>query len=253
MNLAFDGKVVVVTGGSGGIGSAIAEAFGSTGATVVVHYHKNRSAAEAVAKSVDSRGGKGIIVGADLSSLDGAREVVEVVRASAGSLDVLVNNSGALIRRVPIAEFDDDLFEAVMALNFSSVFRACRAAIPLLAENGGGSIVNITSVAARNGGGGGSVIYASAKAAVTTFTRGLAKELVPLSIRVNAVAPGYIETPFHEATPADTRKVQIGTIPMGRPGAPKECVGAVLMLASEVAGSYINGQCIEVNGGQLMP
>lgn len=253
MDIRFDDKVVLVTGASGGIGSAIARAFGSSGAVVAVHFNNDERGADRALAAIQAVGGSGFTVGGDLASTRGPREVVEGVRSTAGRIDVLVNNSGSLLRRGPIAEFEDDLFDAVMAVNFASVFRTCRAAIPVLKAGGGGSIVNVSSVAARNGGGGSSVIYASAKAAVSTFTRGLAKELVPFNIRVNAIAPGFIETPFHDATPLETRRLQVGTIPAGRSGTPEECAGVVLLLACESAASFITGQCIEVNGGQLMP
>jgi 3-oxoacyl-[acyl-carrier protein] reductase len=121
-------------------------------------------------------------------------------------------------------------------------------------SNGGGSIVNLTSIAARTGGAGGSVAYATSKGAVSTFTRGLAKELARDGIRVNGVAPGIIVTPFHDRhTSQQQMDAMVATIPMGRAGTPEECVGTVLYLASPAMSGYVTGQVIEINGGQLTP
>jgi 3-oxoacyl-[acyl-carrier protein] reductase len=140
-----------------------------------------------------------------------------------------------------------------MDLNGRSVVVASRVAIPWLKKNGG-FIINTSSIAARHGGGGGAGLYGSSKAFVSNITRGMAKELIGSRIRVNAVAPGVILTPFHErySTP-EQMNAMLGTIPQGRFGTPEDCVGAYLFLASETLSSYIIGQVIEVNGGQLMP
>ncbi len=170
-----------------------------------------------------------------------------------GGLDVLINNAGGLVQRVPIADATDEFFDAVMDLNVRSVVMATSAAIPHLKRAGGGSIVNVTSIAARNGGGNGAVMYASAKGFVSTFTRGLAKELAGDNIRVNAVSPGVIVTPFHDrySTPAMLETFRRG-IPMGRLGNADECSGAFLFLAAPSLSGYMTGQILEVNGGQFM-
>jgi 3-oxoacyl-[acyl-carrier protein] reductase len=158
-----------------------------------------------------------------------------------------------MLGRVPFTEIDDDRYDAVMDLNARSVVAASRAAIPHLKKSRG-FIINTTSIAARNGGGGGSVLYAAAKGFVSTVTRGLARELIGSGIRVNAVAPGVIDTPFHQRySTADQMKAMLATIPQGRAGTAEECVGAYLFLASEMLSGYVVGQVIEVNGGQLMP
>jgi 3-oxoacyl-[acyl-carrier protein] reductase len=155
---------------------------------------------------------------------------------------------------VPIAEIDDAFFDDVMDLNVRSVVMATAAVAPHMRRAGRGNIINVSSIAARHGGGPGSVLYASAKGFVSTFTHGLAKEVVKDNIRVNAVSPGVIVTPFHErySTPAmlESFKAQI---PMGRLGTAEECAGAFLFLASEALSGFVTGQIIEVNGGQLMP
>jgi 3-oxoacyl-[acyl-carrier protein] reductase len=167
---------------------------------------------------------------------------------------VLVNNAGHVLGRTPTAEIGDARFREIMDLNFTSLFMATRAAIPLLRARGGGSIISTGSISGRIGGGPGAAIYGAAKAAVATFSRGLAKELARERIRVNVVSPGVIETPLHVAlTPPDAWARFIDTVPMGRAGDAAECAGAYLYLASDRMSGYVTGQVIEVNGGQLMP
>ncbi len=252
--LDFTGQVVLVTGAGSGIGAAVAEGFGRHGAHVVVHYGHNREGAEKVAGTIGEAGGQATVVAADLSRPAGAAQLVDEVAARHGRLDVLVNNAGDLLGRMPVTEMSDEQFTRVMDLNMGSVFAACRQAVPVMQRRGTGAIVNLTSVAARTGGAGGSVAYATAKGAVSTFTRGLAKEVAQTGIRVNAVAPGIIVTPFHERhTSDDQMAAMVSGIPMGRAGTPDECVGTVLFLADAGMSGYVTGQVIEVNGGQLTP
>lgn len=247
------GKRVVLTGGSTGIGAAVARGLGACGARVALHYNRSTVEAEAVAREIRASGGEAHLIQADLTQGDGAARVIGEAAAKLGGLDVLINNAGHPLQRKPIPEMDDATFAAIMALNFGSVFAAVRAAIPHL-KSTQGAIINTTSVAARHGGGPGALIYAAAKAAVSNFTRGLAKELAPAGIRVNAVAPGVVATPIHEklSSPQVWRGF-MNSIPMGRAGAPEECVGAYLFLASRQMSGYLTGQIIEVNGGQFMP
>jgi 3-oxoacyl-[acyl-carrier protein] reductase len=167
-------------------------------------------------------------------------------------IDVLINNAGALVRRTPVAEITDDIFDDVIDLNVRSMIMCTRYAVPHMTE--GGAIINLTSVAARHGGGPGASLYAGSKGFVSTATRSLAKELVGKRIRVNAVAPGVIATPFHDkfSTSEQLESMRM-TIPMGRLGTSDECVGAFIYLASEQLSGYVTGQIIEVNGGQYMP
>ncbi len=247
------GKAVLVTGASTGIGAAVAQAFGGCGARVAIHYNRSAGEAEQVAAAVRAAGGEAVMLQADLADARNAGRLVEQAAAALGGLDVLINNAGHVIGRVPIAETSDERFHAIMDLNFTSLFMACRAAIPIMRARGG-AIVNTSSVAARIGGGPGAAIYGAAKAAVSNFSRGLAKELVRDGIRVNVVAPGVIETPLHVAlTPPEAWARFINVVPMARAGTAEECAGAYLYLASERLSSYVTGQVIEVNGGQLMP
>ncbi len=249
----LEGKVYLVTGASIGIGAAVARALGTQGAKVAVHYNSSKAEAEAVAADIEKAGAKALTVGGDITKTGNAEKIVETTAKHFGRLDGLINNAGGLVTRKPIAQTDEAFEEAILALNVNSVIRASRTALPWLKKQGG-TIITTSSQAARNGGGGGSVLYASAKGFVSTFTRGLAKEVVKDKIRVNAVAPGLIWTKFHETgTPPDMYKVQEAAIPMGRAGTAEECVGAYLFLASDALSSYVIGQIIEVNGGNLMP
>lgn len=249
------GKAVLVTGSSTGIGAAIAKGFGRLGATVVVHYNASGAAAEAVAAEIRAQGGTVHLLQGDVSdSAVAARVVDQAAERCGGRLDILVTNAGAMVERRLIAECDDALLDRVIDLNVRSVIAGVRAAVPWFRRAGKGNIVNVTSIAARNGGSAGAGIYAASKGFVSTLTHGLAKEHAKDNIRVNAIAPGVILTPFHDrySTAAQLEAAR-GTIPMGRFGTAEECAGAVLFLATDALSAYITGQVIEINGGQLMP
>jgi 3-oxoacyl-[acyl-carrier protein] reductase len=251
--LDFTDQVVLVTGASSGIGAAAAVGFAEAGATVALHYHHNAEGAQHTLNAVSTAGGSASIHQADLASPASASLIDEVL-ARHGRIDVLVNNAGDLVKRSPVADVSDDEFRRIMDVNLTSVFALSRRIVPVFRAQGGGVIVNVTSIAGRHGGGGGSVVYATSKGAVSTFTRGLAKELAPEGIRVNAISPGVISTPFHDRhTGAEQLAAMLTTIPMARTGTPHECVGTILYLASDRMSSYVTGQIIEVNGGQLMP
>ena len=179
--------------------------------------------------------------------------VVAEAEAALGGLDVLINNAGHMLGRIPLAEMDDAAVERVFDLNARSVVAACRAGLPALAASRG-CIVNVTSISARSGGSPGSGLYSSAKAFVSTFTRALATELAPQGIRVNAVSPGTITTRFHEvySSPEKLESTR-QRIPLQRLGTAEDCAGTFLYLASPRLAGYVTGQVIEVNGGQLMP
>lgn len=248
------GKSVLVTGASTGIGAAAARAFAAAGCRVAIHYNASLNRAEEVAADVRFAGAQAFLIGGDLRTSAKAREVVDEAVAHLGGLDILVNNAGGLVRRVPVAEIDDAFFDEVIDLNVRSLVACCSAAVPHMRRAGHGNIVNVTSIAARSGGGTGSAMYASAKGFVSTFTRGLAKEVVKDGIRVNAVSPGVIATPFHErySTPAMLEAFKT-SIPMNRLGSAEECSGAFLYLASDALSGFVTGQILEVNGGQVMP
>lgn len=246
-------KVVLITGASTGIGAALARGFAAQGSRVAIHYHASAEAAETLARELTGAGADALLVRGDVMVPAECSRIVEETAAHFGRVDGLINNAGLMLGRVPSVKATDAHISDVIDLNVRSVLSLTRAATPWL-ERQGGFIINTTSIAARNGGGGGAVLYAAAKAFVSNLTRGQAKELIGKKIRVNAVAPGVIATPFHErySNAAQMEAMRL-SVPLGRVGAPEECVGAYLFLASEMLSGYIIGQVIEVNGGQLMP
>lgn len=248
----FKGKAILITGASTGIGAGCAMAFGARGARVAVHYNSSTDAAAEVVRSVNQSGGEAFAVQGDLRTSAECERVVAEAVARLGQIDILINNAGALVRRLPIAELTDEMFDDVIDLNVRSMMMCTKYAVPHM--HSGGAIINLTSIAASNGGGPGAAMYAGSKAFITTATKGLAKELVSRGIRVNAVSPGVVLTPFHEkfSTPAQLESMR-QTIPMARLGTVDECVGAFLYLASQQMSGYVTGQVIEVNGGQYMP
>jgi 3-oxoacyl-[acyl-carrier protein] reductase len=248
------GKVVLVTGASTGIGAAAARAFGANGARVVVHYHRSADAARRVAADINAGGGEALAVQADAFAAGALAALADAALQAFGRIDVLVNNIGDMVQRVPLADASDEVIDRVLAINVNSMLTLCRACIPHFRRQGRGNIINVTSVSARHGGGPGAVLYAGAKAFVSTATRGLAKELARDNIRVNAVAPGVIVTPLHDRHSSSEQLEGFrATIPMGRLGTPEECAGTFLYLASDALSGYVTGQIIEVNGGQYMP
>jgi len=246
----LSGTKVLVTGGSTGIGAAVVRAFALQGAHVVAHYNESEAASQALrAESPD----RIQLIQGDLSEPGVAARLVRAAADMLGGLDGLINNAGGMLGRIRTTEMPEGHFDRVVNLNARSVWEATVAAHPFL-KKAGGYVINTSSVAARTGGGGGAVLYAATKSFVSSLTRGQAKEFVQDGIRVNAVAPGLIQTPFHDKyTPPDVQASQTASIPMGRAGLPEECVGAFLFLASPALSGYITGQMIEVNGGQLMP
>ncbi len=248
------GKVVLITGASSGIGAAAAVAFGSCGSHVAVHCHKHPDAAAEVLKRVCQSGGAGAVFRADVEDTAQLATMVRQIEGHFGRIDVLVNNAGSFVRRSPLMEASDALIDQVFHVNARSMLAMSRNVVPIMRRQGSGCIVNVTSQAARSGGSLGAGLYASSKAYVSTMTRALAKELVAHGIRVNAVAPGVIETPIHDGhTSAAVLEQLRAGIPMGRLGRAEECSGAILFLASETLASYVTGQIIEVNGGSVMP
>ncbi len=252
---AFTGKTILISGASLGIGAAMARGFAAAGGRVAVGYNRSEREAHEVVEGITRAGGTAVAVQGDVTDSATLERIIAETVTALGPIDVLINNAGAMSTRALIHEATDEMYDQIMALNVRSMFQACRAVIPSMLERGTGNIINLSSIAARTGGGGGSVVYASAKGAVATFTRGLAAELAPSGIRVNAVSPGLIATPFHEGgtTPPEMFARMEATIPMGRAGTAEECVGAALFLASDELSGYVTGQMVEVNGGLHRP
>jgi len=250
--LDLSGKVAVVTGAGSGIGRATAIALAEAGAAVAINYHRNEAGAEDAKRMIVAAGGRAITVRADVTRSVDVRRMVAQAAAAFGPVDILVNNAGSLVERLRLLELTEARWDEVIDLNLKSAFLCAQGVVRTMVERGGGVIVNVTSIAGRNGGALGSIHYSTAKGGMITMTKGLAKELAPHGIRVNAVSPGVIDTPFHEqfSTPEAIRNF-VNNIPLGRVGAPEEVARTILFLASE-ASSYLVGETIEVNGGMLM-
>ena len=250
--LDLTGSTALVTGASSGIGAATAATLADLGASVGIAYHRNQHGAEAIRDAIIEAGGRAIAVAADVRSGTEVRSLVDRVAAALGPIDILVNNAGSLVVRRSIREITEEQLDEILAVNLKSAVLASQAVAGSMIGRRRGAIINVVSIAGHTGGGPGAGAYAASKAALTSYTKALAKELAPHGIRVNAVSPGVIDTPFHEvfSTP-DMMRSFVAAIPMGRVGTPAECATAIAFLASRAAG-YIVGETIEVNGGQLM-
>ncbi|HQR36253.1 MAG TPA: glucose 1-dehydrogenase [Blastocatellia bacterium] len=246
------GRVALITGASTGIGRWSAVALAECGAAVAINYNKNLAGAEETKRMVEAVGGKAVIIQSDVSTKAGALALTDAARTELGAIDILVNNAGDLMQRCSLQEFSEELWDRVMDLNLKSVLLCSQTVMPEMIARKRGAIVNVGSIAGHHGGGPGAGVYATAKAGVHCLTKALAKELAPHGVRVNAVAPGVIDTPFHErmSTP-EMIKQFVGSIPMGRTGTSEECGRVIAFLASDAA-AYIHGEMIEINGGQLM-
>lgn len=245
--------VALVTGGGAGLGRACALTLGRRGARVAVHYMKSRAGAEEVAAELKATGADAAAFQADLTQAAGVQALAEAVTQRFGSIDILVNNAGDLIARQPLLEMSEERFRAVMDVNLTSTFLVCRTVCPGMAARKRGVVVNMSSLAAWNGGGPGAGAYATAKGAVVSLTKALAKELSPHGIRVNCVAPGLIgETAFHGrfTAPAAFEAATKGVL-LGRAGTPDEVATVVAFLASADS-SFLTGETIEINGGMNM-
>ncbi len=256
MNLVIPdlaGKSVLITGASTGIGAALVRAFAAQGAKVGVNYHASEGPAKALVIEIEEKGGAALLLKGDVTDPRDCEAMAAKTAEAFGGINGLINNAGLMLGRVDSLKATDEHISEVIDLNARSVISMTRAARPWLAEKGG-FVINTTSIAARNGGAGGAMLYAAAKGFVSTITRGHAKELIGENIRVNGVSPGVIMTPFHDRySTAELLEAIRKTIPAGRLGVAEDCVGAYLFLASEKLSSYVIGQILEVNGGQLMP
>ncbi len=234
---SLEGKAALVTGGSRGIGAAIAEELAHAGASVVVGYRSGRDEAEELAARIGGRA-----VQADVSDADGAARLV----AEAGDLDVLVNNAG-VTRDGLLARMSDDDWRTVIDTNLASVFYTCRAVTRPMMRKRGGAIVNISSIVGVHGNGG-QTNYAASKAGIIGFTKSLAKELGSRNVRANVVAPGYVTTRLTEVLPDEATGAMLASTALGRLGEPADVAGAVRFLCSDEA-AFITGDVLLVDGG----
>jgi NAD(P)-dependent dehydrogenase (short-subunit alcohol dehydrogenase family) len=246
-------EVLIVTGGSRGIGAATALIAGRSGYAVCVNYLKNKTAAKQIVAEIKADGGRAILVGADISQEEEVMELFRTVDKRLGKISALVNNAGILEKKMRIEDMDAARLNRVFLTNITGSFLCAREAVKRMStKNGGngGAIVNVSSAAARLGSAGEYVDYAASKGAIDTFTRGLAQEVAEEGIRVNAVRPGVIDTDIHASGGEPGRVERIkASIPLKRGGRPEEVARAIMWLLSSES-SYTTGALLEVSGGR---
>ena len=246
MNLI--GEVALVTGASRGIGRRIAVTLAGYGATVIVNYNGSQAKAEEVVTEIEVNGGHAEAIQCNVAEFDEAKELIDKVVKSYGRLDILVNNAG-VSDSTPVDKYEEGQFEKTMKLNVNAIFNAISPAVKIMKAQGGGCIINTSSMVSKYGQPSG-VVYPTSKFAVNGLTLSLARELGPSNIRVNAVAPGVTRTDMVAALPEEMIKPLIATIPLRRVGEPEDIANAFLFLASDMA-SYITGAILSVDGATM--
>ena len=250
--MTLEGQVALVTGASSGIGRATAEKMAELGAKVGVNYCNNQVGAGAAVAAIKKKGGDALAIQADVTKATDVARMAAGVRSRWEKIDILVNNAGDLLARTPLSEMTEEYWDRIMNLNLKSVFFCVKAVWEEMAARKSGIIVNITSVSARNGGGPGAAAYAAAKGGLVTYTKGLARELAPHGIRVNAVAPGVIATPYHDKySSAELLEKLRAMTPINRIGTSEETADVIAFLACDES-RFMIGENVEVNGGILM-
>ena len=239
----------LVTGASGAIGGAIARALAAAGVRVVLHYNSNQAAADQLAAEITAAGGEAHPIRADITDSAAAADLVKQAAARWDGLDILVNNAG-ITRDGLLARMSDDDWDAVLDTNLKSVFLCTRAVLRPMMRARHGRIINISSVSGLMGNAG-QANYSAAKAGLIGFTKAVAREVASRGITVNAVAPGFVESPMTASLPRPTLDAVTAAIPLGRMGRPDEIAQWVAFLASD-AGAYVTGQTIVVDGGLTM-
>jgi len=249
----LSGQTALVTGASRGIGAASAIALAKAGASrVVIHYNSYRQGADEVLAAVREAGAEGTAIKANLAELDGINECLRLIRETCPEVDILVNNAGSLVRRAPLSNCTPETYDQVMNLNVKSVWQITQAVAPAMIAKSSGVIINLSSIAARNGGGPGATVYAAAKAAVSAMTKGMAKELAPHGIRVNAISPGTVDNYFHEQfSSREMLDNVVKMTPLGRLATNEDMADVVVFLCTDPS-RYVIGQTIELNGGMYM-
>lgn len=243
----LSGKIAVVTGGSRGIGAAIAKGLGSEGAIVVINYNHSDEAAQAVVAEIQSMGSMAIALQADISDAEQTKVFIEKVLEQFGKLDILVNNAG-ITRDKSFKKMSFEEWHKIIDTNLSSVFNTCKIALPSMLENKYGRIINISSVIGQSGGFG-QTNYAAAKAGLIGFSKSLALETAKAGVTVNCICPGYIATEMVAAMPENVKDAIIALVPMKKLGAPEEVAKGVLFVCDS---EYMTGQCLNINGGLYM-
>ncbi len=249
--LNLTGKVALISGAAVGIGRACALALGQAGAFIGLNYHSSKEAAESLYAELSAKNIKSLLLPADLTDEGQANAVVDKLVAETGRLDILVNNSGGLVKRAKIEETTLENWRKSLDINLTSAFLVTKHAIPHLRATGSGRIVNLLSLSVQTGGANGAGAYAAPKGGLMVFTHTLAKELAP-EIRTNSVMPGTVETQHHEihSTPEMLENYRKQT-PLGRNTMAEEVASSVLFLASDMS-SHINGALIDISGGRFL-
>lgn len=247
--MLLTGKTAIVTGGSRGIGHAIAVAFAEAGANVAIIYAGNTAAAEETLKEVKAKGAQGVTIQCDVADEAAVTAMIKDVKEQFGAIDILVNNAG-ITRDNLLMRMKTGDWQSVIDTNLTGAFHCIKGVTKIMMKQRHGSIINISSVVGETGNAG-QANYAAAKAGLLGLTKSVAKELASRSIRCNAVAPGYIKTDMTAELPESVIDEMVKTIPLGRVAQPEEVAKAVLFLASDNA-SYITGQVLNVDGGMVM-
>ena len=253
LHVDLRGKTALVTGGARGIGEAISTALAENGASLVINFHTSEGRAEELVGQFQRKGVRAIAIKADVTVPEEIEGMFEEAQERMGdTIDILVNNAGTQLALASVEAMSLDLWNEALALNLTAAMLCSKYVIPGMKEKGWGRIINVSSISARSGGGLGGISYASAKGGLGTFTKGLAKELGPAGITVNALAPGVILTQIHEKFSTQESLEQLKKMTaLGKLGQPEDVAGAVLFLSSDSA-SYITGETIAINGGLRM-